>query len=455
MNELVVRLGGAGFTVFAYAAMCLAIWRRQRRRHAADARAAAALAGDGAQSPMLVLFASQTGQAEAIAWQTGKALHAQGTPVRVMSLNALDAATLHGAERALFIASTYGEGDAPDGASVFTEQLMGTREALPLLPSLRYAVLALGDRQYAQFCGFGRALDAWLQSTGAVPMAPRIEVDNADAATLAEWHAQWGGSGDDAAVAAPAFVPWRLVARERLNPGSDGGPVFHLGLKPPPGTALDWESGDLAQVALSGDPTRPRDYSIASVPVDGELQLVVRQERHPDGTLGAASGLLTSTLSLGDSVAMRVRPHRNFRLEDNTERPLILIGNGTGLAGLRGHLRARAAAGQHENWLLFGERHAAHDFLCRAELESWQTSGVLRRLDMVFSRDQPERLYVQHRLLQLGDEVQAWLARDAAIYVCGSLQGMAGGVDAALRQVAGDATVRALIASGRYRRDVY
>jgi len=332
---------------------------------------------------------------------------------------------------------------------------MGTPEALPLLPSLRYAVLALGDRQYAQFCGFGRALDAWLQSTGAVPMAPRIEVDNADAATLAEWHAQWGGSGDDAAVAAPAFVPWRLVARERLNPGSDGGPVFHLGLKPPPGTALDWESGDLAQVALSGDPTRPRDYSIASVPVDGELQLVVRQERHPDGTLGAASGLLTSTLSLGDSVAMRVRPHRNFRLEDNTERPLILIGNGTGLAGLRGHLRARAAAGQHENWLLFGERHAAHDFLCRAELESWQTSGVLRRLDMVFSRDQPERLYVQHRLLQLGDEVQAWLARDAAIYVCGSLQGMAGGVDAALRQVAGDATVRALIASGRYRRDVY
>lgn len=453
MTEPFHRIGAAGLLVLAYVAMCLAIWWRQRRRHAAAARAATALAGDGAQSPVLVVFATQTGQAEAIAWQTGRALHAKGTPVRVLSLNDLDAATLRAAQRALFVASTYGEGDAPDGASLFTERWMGTTETLP---TLRYALLALGDRQYDRFCGFGRTLDAWLQSTGAVPVAPRIEVDNGDPASLADWHAQWGGGeASDAAEVANEFAPWQLVRRELLNPGSEGGPVYHLGFQAPHGAVPDWRSGDLVQVALVNDPTRPRDYSIASIPSDGELQLLVRQERHPDGTLGAASGLLTSTLSLGDSVVMRLRPHRNFRLDGHAARPLILIGNGTGLAGLRSHLRARAAAGQHENWLLFGERNASHDFLCRAELEAWRDSGTLRRLDMVFSRDQADRLYVQHRLLQLGDELRDWLARGAAVYVCGSLQGMAAGVDAALRQIAGDHSMQGLIAEGRYRRDVY
>ncbi|WP_183026209.1 sulfite reductase subunit alpha [Variovorax sp. UMC13] len=451
MTEPLVRALAAGLMLLAYAAMCLAIWRRERRRRAADARAASALAGDGQQPPVLVLFASQTGQAEAIAWQTGRALHAQGTPARVMSLNDLDAPTLHAAQQALFVASTYGEGDAPDGASLFTETLMGTA---PALPALRYALLALGDRQYAHFCGFARALDDWLQSCGAVPLAPRIEVDNGDPAALAEWHAQWGGGALEA-TEDEAFAPWQLVSRTLLNAGSEGGPVFHLGLRPPAGVAMQWQSGDLAQVALADDPGRPRDYSIASLAADGELQLLVRQECHPDGTLGKASGLLTSTLALGDSVALRVRAHRNFRLDDNAGRPLILIGNGTGLAGLRSHLRARARAGQHDNWLLFGERQAAHDQLYRDELDAWKSEGVLQRLDRVFSRDQAERLYVQHRLLQASDAVQAWLARGAAVYVCGSLQGMAGGVDAALRQIAGDATVRELTASGRYRRDVY
>jgi sulfite reductase (NADPH) flavoprotein alpha-component len=165
--------------------------------------------------------------------------------------------------------------------------------------------------------------------------------------------------------------------------------------------------------------------------------------------------LLSSTLAIGDSIALRLRQHRNFRLGTNAERPLILVGNGTGLAGLRSHLRARAAAGQHDNWLVFGERNARHDFLYRQEIEAWQASGTLRRLDMVFSRDQAERQYVQHRLLQASEEVRAWLARGAAVYVCGSLQGMATGVDAALRQIAGEPFMRELNADGRYRRDVY
>ncbi|MET3495903.1 sulfite reductase subunit alpha [Variovorax boronicumulans] len=452
MTEATLRALGAGATATAYAALCLAIYARRLRWRTAAAQEAAALTSDDRKPPTLVLFASQTGQAESIARQTARQLRAAGTSVRLLELNALDAATLASATRALFVVSTYGEGDAPDSASVFAEHLMGASSALP---SLRYAVLALGDRQYKNFCGFGRALDTWLHATGARRDFECIEVDNSDPAALGAWHAQWGDAQVVQDDSADAFTPWRLTTRELLNAGSKGAPVFLLGFAPPAGTMPRWASGDLVQVAVASDPSRPRDYSIASLSTDTELQLLVRQEQHPDGTLGAASGLLTSTLTIGNTAALRLRPHRAFRLDGNEDRPLILVGNGTGLAGLRAHLRAREAAGRHDNWLVFGERQATHDFLCRAEIQAWQSSGVLQRLDMVFSRDQAERIYVQHRLLQSADVLRAWLDKGAAIYVCGSLQGMASGVDAALRQIAGDALWRDLTATGRYRRDVY
>ena len=459
MTEPTLRALAACATVLAYAALCAAIFCRRRRQRDASERMAAALAGTGgAGAATLVLYASQTGQAEALAWQTGGWLHAAGTPARVMPLNEVDVDLLRRAPKALFIASTYGEGDAPDGASVFAEQVMGAQAELS---SLRYAVLALGDRQYANFCRFGRLLDEWLHAAGATRSFERIEVDNAEAATLAAWQAQCGGGApaDDAAdpweAAAPVAVPWRLASRTLLNEGSAGAPVYRLAFAPMAAPAAGWESGDIARLVLASDPGRPRDYSIASIPADGRLELLVRQEQHPDGRLGAASGLLTSALRLGDTVQLQLRAHRNFRLGDNLQRPLLLIGNGTGLAGLRGHLRARAAQDRHDNWLVFGERNARHDFLCRAEIEAWQQAGVLQRVDMVFSRDQAERFYVQHRLLQRHEEVRAWIARGTAIYVCGSLQGMAAGVDAALRQIAGDAPMRELAAGGRYRRDVY
>lgn len=453
MSLDIVRSAAAGGTVLAYAAMCAAIWWRERRRHAATAAAANALAGDGAL-PALVLFASQTGQAEALAWQTARGLHALGTPVRVLALNALDAGTLRTARRAIFITSTYGEGDAPDDASLFVEKVMAT--AGTDLRQLAYAVLALGDRQYQHFCGFGRQLDEWLHAGGARREFDRIEVDNADPAALALWQRRLGlDSPVEPAAALPPFTLWQLTGRAQLNPGSAGAAIYELALKPPAGVHADWQSGDLVQIEAPGDPARPRDYSIASIATDGAVELLVRQELHPDGRLGLASGWLTAALSQGGSVPMRLKPHPNFRLGDNADRPLLLIGNGTGLAGLRSHLRARAAAGHGDNWLLFGERNAAHDWLCRDELRAWQSDGLLRRLDMVFSRDQAERLYVQHRLLQVADEVLVWLDRGAAVYVCGSLQGMASGVDAALRQIAGPERFAALVAAGRYRRDVY
>ncbi|RZL62710.1 MAG: oxidoreductase [Variovorax sp.] len=451
MSPDIVRSAGAGATVLGYIALCAAIWWRERRRAARALVAAQILAG-GNQAPTLVLFATQTGQAEALAWDTARRLHADGTPVRVLALNALDGATLAAASRALFIVSTYGEGDAPDGGSLFVETVM----AAPLaLPTLRYAVLALGDRQYQNFCGFGRALDGWLQRAGATADFARIDVDNGEPASLRQWDASLGLAAAEADTAPTPFAPWRLADRELLNAGSAGAPIHRIVLAPPPGTEADWQSGDLVQVQPPGDVDRPRDYSIASIASDGVVELLVRQERHADGQLGVASGWLTASLPIGGEVPARLRAHPSFRLGDNADAPLLLIGNGTGLAGLRGHLRARAAAGRGDNWLVFGERQAAFDTLCREEITAWQATGLLARVDRVFSRDADGARYVQHRLLEAAADVRACIDRGAAVYVCGSLAGMAGSVDAALREVAGPERFAALVAAGRYRRDVY
>ena len=108
-----------------------------------------------------------------------------------------------------------------------------------------------------------------------------------------------------------------------------------------------------------------------------------------------------------------------------------------------------------QNWLFFGERNRAHDYFCQADIEQWQSTGVLSKLDLAFSRDQTQRVYVQDKLREQGTELCDWISKGAAIYVCGSLEGMAGGVDQALRDMLGDGALEKMREDGRYRRDVY
>jgi len=452
------RVLAAGAVALAYLAFCaFIVWRERRRRAAASRDAAALDHAEADAAPVLVAFASQTGFAEQLAWQTARLLHTAGVPVRLLPLGELRPDALARTERALFIVSTYGEGDAPDAASAFARHMADGGQPLP---RLHHAVLALGDRSYAQFCGFGRRLDAWLQVQGATPLFERIELDNEDAAALKQWQQQvahLAGTVDLPDWQAPGFDDWRLVERRVLNEGSAAAPVCHLELVPADGAALPgWQAGDLVQVQAPGDPQRPREYTIASVPSAGRLHLMVRQERHPDGGLGVASGWLTAQLRPGDRVPLRLRAHGSFRIGDNAARPLVLIGNGTGLAGLRSHLMARAEVRAPEAcWLLFGERQAAHDAHYADDTERWQAAGVLARVDRVFSRDQSGRHYVQHRVLAQAQRLREWVAGGAAIYVCGSLEGMAAGVDEALAQVLGADQLAALADAGRYRRDVY
>lgn len=451
-----LRLALAAGLGIAYVALCVGVSLaplRQRRLRLAERSAAA----PGAARPWIVAYASQTGNAEALATQTAQLLRLTGLPVRLAALAELREADLLAAERALFLVSTYGEGDAPDNGAAFAGRLM-TITAAPALPHLHYAVLALGDRDYEQFCGFGRALDAWLSGQGASALFPRIEVARGDDGAVERWRqalSHLAGTSDAPDWTAPALSDWRLLVRRLANPGSAGAPLYHLELAPVDGALPDWQSGDLAQIAVPADPSRPRDYSIASIPADGRLHLLVRLQAQADGRPGLASGWLGTEAAIGDIVPLRLRRHKRFRLEENAARPLILIGNGSGIAGLRGHLRQRARDGQGRNWLLFGERNAAHDDPYRDEIAAWRAAGLLPRLDLVFSRDQPQRLYVQDRLRQHAGAVRSWVEEGAAIYVCGSLDGMAGGVDQALEGILGQAGLAALTAAGRYRRDVY
>ena len=440
-----LRWGGALALSAAYLALCLGVWRSRLARTGSA----------GGAPDWLVVHASQTGSAELLAERTAATLALGGLDARAVCMSTLDGAQLAAASRVLFVCSTYGEGDAPDTAARFAGHTMG--EA-PDLSRLHYGVLALGDATYASYCGFGRALDDWLRARGATPLFERIDVDRGAPEALAAWQhhlSHLAGTSDAPDWEAPAYGAWRIASRIELNPGSAGAPLYRIALIPCDGVLPAWEAGDLAQVSAPLDPDHPREYSIASTPAEGRLELLVRLQAREDGTPGAASGWLCVCADGDDTIRLRIRAHARFRLGSNAGRPLIAIGNGSGLAGLRSLLKTRIDAGTYRNWLLFGERNAAHDFLCRDELAAWREGGMLARLDLAFSRDGGQARYVQHLLDAQGAELRRWVADGAAIYVCGSLQGMAGGVHDALVSALGTDTVEAMMGDGRYRRDVY
>jgi len=456
------RILAAGCVVLAYLALCWAMARAHKHRQKVAAEAAAGLlSSDGNTAPLLVAFASQTGYAEQLAWRTAEALKSGGVPARVATLGMVDQSVLAGVQRALFVVSTTGEGDPPDSAMRFLSQVM---PATLDLSRLQYGLLALGDRSYTRFCSFGNELHAWLQHQRATPLFDIVTVDNGDEGALRHWQyylGQLSGQTELPDWTAPTYERWLLADRQLLNAGSVGGGVYKIVLKPTREAAVAWRAGDIAEIGPQpfGDVTGPnplphREYSIASLPADRQLELIVRQMHHPDGHLGLGSGWLTVHAPLGGEIAVRVRENRSFHPPPD-DRPMILIGNGTGIAGLRAHLKSRAAQGHKRNWLVFGERSARHDFLFQQEIEDWQASGVLERLDVAFSRDQAERLYVQHKLHAAAEELRAWMEQGAAIYVCGSLEGMSTGVANVLNGILGVDRLEQLAAEGRYRRDVY
>ena len=502
------RFIAAIIATIVYLVLCVLIIRARRKRVDRDSAVEEQSVERVVAQRVLVIYASQTGYAEQLAQQTTQSLRSGGMHVERRSIQQVDPACLQNAHRALFVVSTTGEGDAPDMAANFVCNIMNSNLRLT---DLQFAVLALGDSDYVNTCGFGHALDRWLQKSGAQALFDLIEVDDGDAGALRHWQYRLGqlsGRSDLPDWQIPDYSQWRLHERRLVNPGSVGDPCFHVYLQPI-GSALPiWQAGDIAEIGpqhatadvdawlarqhldgeanvdvdgaterlrsvvarssldveLDGtDPQRAadmlvrlphRDYSIASIPADGGIELLLRQWRRADGSLGLGTGWLTEYAEPGAEICVRIRANAGFHAPLD-ERPVLLIGNGTGMASLRALLRQRVEQQRHRNWLIFGERNADRDFHYGEEILRWKAIGAIERLDLAFSRDQAERIHVQHLLEAAGESVCEWVAQGAAIYVCGSLEGMAPGVDAALRRILGDAQLQQLANTSRYLRDVY
>jgi sulfite reductase (NADPH) flavoprotein alpha-component len=215
---------------------------------------------------------------------------------------------------------------------------------------------------------------------------------------------------------------------------------------------------------------KPRLYSIASSPLASpdEVHLTVaavEYEAFGRRHLGSASTALAE-LEVGATLEVRVEANPRFRLPADPSASVIMIGPGTGVAPFRAFLEHREATGAGgRNWLFFGDRHFASDFLYQIEWARFRKQGVLERMDVAFSRDQAEKVYVQHRLREQARDLYGWLEEGAHVYVCGDAKRMAPDVHAALVDViaaAGGRTaagaedyLKELRRAGRYQRDVY
>jgi sulfite reductase (NADPH) flavoprotein alpha-component len=217
------------------------------------------------------------------------------------------------------------------------------------------------------------------------------------------------------------------------------------------GEAREWIAGrqliDLVTyfpIALTGEhlraitrPLAPRAYSIASSRRDvGEeahlLISAVRYESHGRARKGVASNHVAERLKRGDRIRVKLRPSRHFGLPA-AERDIIMVGPGTGIAPFRAFVQERRATGaKGRNWLFFGDRQFTHDFLYQLEWQETLNDGVLTRMDVAFSRDQPEKIYVQDRIWQRRTDLIEWLDGGASFYVCGDANAMAKDVRATL-----------------------
>ena len=505
--QFVAMLASLAMPLFLVTGWMLYLKRRKQKKLTQAARQS--LAGqyiDPNAKPWLITYATQTGVAEQLAWSTATSLQEAHQPVQVKPVQQLTQSDLEQHEQVLFVISTYGTGDAPDLATSFAKKFL---KANLDLKHINYAVLALGSKEYPDtYCSFGHAVDLWLKTNGAHALFSTIEVDNANLSDIQNWNQALAKATKldlHAVNLEKVFDTWVLQQRDLLNPNSLGQPAYNIELNAKH-EAL-WQAGDIAEVQPGNSPERihdflqkhhilkntkvdslqipiekalwnkdltgeiepfanldhlleqlpnlpTREYSIASIPSQQVLRLVVRQQYDASGNLGLGSGWLTQHTQVNNEIALRIRTNESFHLIDDN-RPIICIGNGTGIAGLMSLLHTRTRHDYTENWLIFGERQRACDFFYASTIEAWQTTGMLKRLDLAFSRDQEKRMYVQDVIRQNAAELVSWIERGAVLYVCGSIDGMASGVDQALIEILGEEQVDELRQQGRYRRDVY
>ncbi|HJG45290.1 sulfite reductase subunit alpha [Corynebacterium variabile] len=551
--------------------------------------------GPAATLTVDVLFGSQTGNSSELADQLAAGLRAAGLGANVTELDAAGVGALtSGSSHVLIVTSTYGEGEMPDNAGMFWEELNAAE--MPRLEDLSFAVLGLGDSGYDDFCQAGKDLDIRLEQLGAKRLTARVDCDVDFEDEAAEWisaavaavvaDAPAGAAGGVAPGAAgataaaadkPAKSKWNrknpfpspLAATRRLSAEGSAKEIHHYefdladsGITYAAGDALavlpvndpELVSAILACLDLDGDlavedstlfetvlktreirtpgkdliaavaeaspdggladivrrddrdaldsflwgrdildlleenpsarftadellgllrPLQSRQYSISSSPLASpdRIHLTVASVRHsPEPGArshgGVCSTYLSDRIADGDLTGIWLQPNNAFSVPEDADRPVIMVGPGTGIAPFRGFLHERAEAGATGgNWLFFGDQHRATDYIYEDELTDLEEKGVLTKLSLAFSRDQAEKVYVQTRMREEAEELYRWLEDGAYFYVCGDASRMAKDVETALLDVIAEQSggsenaaleyLATLKKEKRYVRDVY
>lgn len=551
------------------------------------ASVASAPAAPAAATKLVVLYGTESGNAESLADRAGKEAKKRGFQPVVKNMSEISAADLAKVSDLLVVVSTWGDGEPPESATTFYKELMAAELDLK---NTRFTVCALGDTSYDKFCQTGKDVDARLETLGAKRVSPRQDCDVDYEENYSAWldAALKAFAPQTAApvafVGAPAAVastveygkknpfPSEVVEHVILNGEGSTKETLHVGLSLD-GSGLVYEPGDALAVlpvnapdvveavikaakltgtesvevkgegsklladalredfditavsravltklqaatgsvelaALLADDAKeqlkawtygreivdaietfapnglaaaqltgvlrklpPRLYSIASSPLahPGEVHLTVaavRYESNGRTRKGVCSTYLADLVKEGSKTRVFVQPNKHFRLPASGETPVIMVGPGTGVAPFRAFVEHRAALGHPgKNWLFFGDQRYTYDFLYQLEWQDHLKSGVLSKLDVAFSRDQPEKIYVQQKMLEHSKELFAWLEEGAHFYVCGDASRMAHDVHETLLSIiekqgnksreAAEAYVEDLKKSHRYQRDVY
>lgn len=513
-----------------------------------------------------ILYGTETGNSKKIAQELASQAKSKGMKSKIRSLDQYPPDQLQREAYVALIMSTHGDGEPPEAARKFFQFIQHESGSLA---SLRYSVLALGDRAYPLFCKAGLDADERLRQLGANPILPvhTCDVDYED--TAAQWmtgiwqrlhasdrldtqhpYTNITSTRKSARRLYTATVQANIVLNDEgsekethhieLAAGQpiDFTPGDSIGVIPPnddrdvsvvldrlnaqPHTLItrqqeslpahEWLAARLeinrlsvrvidayrqrTQHAIPADtynliplleawpppadftvdelvnmlePITPRLYSIASSPQAYPDEVHLTVSRHtfltPSGVgYGKASDYL-SGLKLHSTLPFYIHPNASFRLPA-PETDVIMIGPGTGVAPFRAFMQERDQTGASgRNWLFFGEQHVATDFLYQLEWQSWLSSGVLTRISLAFSRDQQQKIYVQHRMQESAADLFHWIDSGASVYVCGAREPMSVEVEntlLAIIQSEGKMNhaeavtyLHTLSEAGRYRKDVY
>ena len=549
----------------------------------------AAAPTQSAGQSLTILVGSQTGNAKGVAQELAEQATAKGIPNKLVSMADYKVKAIKDESHVIVVASTNGEGEAPDDA-IDLHAFLASKKA-PKLDGLKFAVLGLGDSSYEFFCQTGKDFEQRLQALGGEIISDRLDADVDyqevtqawfdKALTAVEATLEKAGTSTTAAVATGTIVtenkynkqnPFSasLLTSQKITGDRSAKDVRHIEIDLE-GSDLHYTAGDALGVWFKNDQnmvdelieklgldatkevtvgdkkialkdalieeyeltgthpafiegyaaltenealqkltedknacrdfannnqivdvvtatgndkvteenfvallrrSSPRLYSIASsqTEVEDEVHLtvgaVVFENEAGQQRGGSASTFLSHRLEEGEEVKVFIEDNHNFRLPANPDTPVIMVGPGTGIAPFRAFMQEREASeATGKNWLLFGDQTFNEDFLYQVEWQTHLKSGLLTKLDLAFSRDQAEKIYVQDRLKENAAEVFKWLQDGAHFYVCGDANRMAKDVQTALIDIISkqgklsledaEEYLTELRQAKRYQRDVY